>query len=84
MADLSKSQSNTIFLQGAISNLQYDVKKKDATITRKDSEIEAKSRALREKDVTISAISEQLNKARDCLIATKQASMHDPYPWIDS
>ena len=84
MADLSKSQSNTIFLQCAISNLQCDIKGKDATVTRKDSEIEAKSRALREKDFTISAPSEQLNNARDCLIATKQASMHDPHPWIDS
>ena len=74
MADLSKLQSKIIIFQGAISNLQCDIKEKDATITRRDSEIEAKSRALGEKDTTILAISEQLNKARECLIATQQAS----------
>ena len=74
MADLSKLQSKKIIFQGAISNLQCDIKEKDATITRRDSEIEAKSRALGEKDTTLLAISEQLNKARECLIATQQAS----------
>ena len=74
MADLSKLQSK-IILQGTISNLQSDIKGKDASIIRRDSEIEAKARALEEKDATISAIGEQLNKARECLIANQQASI---------
>ena len=46
--------------------------------------LDHKLQAIQEKDVTISATGEQLNKARECLIAIKQASMHDPYPWIDT
>ena len=75
MADLLKLQSKIIILQGTISNLQSDIKGKDASIIRRDSEIEAKARVLEEKDATISAIGEQLNKARECLIANQQASI---------
>ena len=45
---------------------------KDAIIRRKDSELEAKSRALGEKDATISGMSEQITKTRNYLATTKQ------------
>ena len=38
---------------------------KDASVRRKDTELEAKSRALEEKDATISAMSEQITKTRE-------------------
>ena len=46
---------------------------KNASSKRKDSELEAKSRALEEKDATISAMSEQLTRARKYMyLGTKQ------------
>ena len=44
-----------------------DNKANSIEISRKDSEIEAKTRAPQEKDSTISGISEQLTRARECL-----------------
>ena len=49
---------------------------KDASAKEKDSELEAKSRALEEKDVIISAMSEQLTKTIECLITKKQVSAY--------
>ena len=46
-----------------------------ASAKRKDSELEAKSRALEEKDATISAMSEQPTKARRYLTTKKQVSL---------
>ena len=45
---------------------------KDASIKRKDSELEAKSRALGETDATISAMSELITKTRQYLATSKQ------------
>ena len=45
-----------------------------ASAKRKDSELEAKSRALEEKDATISVLSEQLYKAREYLATKQQVS----------
>ena len=44
---------------------------KEAVVRRMDSELEAKSRALGEKDATISAMDEQITKAREYLATTK-------------
>ena len=64
-SELSKSRSEITTLQDTNSKLQSDIIEKDTTIQinyasskRKDSELEAKSRALEEKDATISAMSE--------------------------
>ena len=46
----------------------------DATVKRKDCELKAKSRALKEKDAIISAMSEQLTKTREYLATKQQVS----------
>ena len=45
-----------------------------SSIKRKDSELQAKSGALEEKDTTISAMSEQLTNVREYLATEKQVS----------
>ena len=83
-AELSKYRSQTTTLQSTISKLRCDIIEKNTSIQMKDacakikgSEIAAKSKALEEKDATITAISKQLNKARGYLASNKQVSMHE-------
>ena len=71
---------NTIF-QHTISELHTAAVDKDsiiqtneALVRRKDSDLEAKSRALEEKKVAISAMSEQIAKMRDYLTNKQQVS----------
>ena len=47
------------------------IKTKEAVVRRQNTELEAKSRALGEKDTTISVMSEQITKIRDYLVTTK-------------
>ena len=81
--DLSKLRSENMTLQHTISKLQADIVGKECTIqinaasaNRKDSELEAKGRALEEKDATISALSEELTKAREYLATKQQVSSY--------
>ena len=81
VADYQDLRSEVIALHDANSQLQYDIIEKSTTIQleeasgkRKDSELEANSRALQEKDDIISAMSEQLKKARQYLTAKQQVS----------
>ena len=62
MSDVSRQQSDK----------DTTIQMKEAVVRRMDSELEAKSRALGEKDATISAMSQQITKARDYLATTKQ------------
>ena len=77
-SELSESRSEITILQDTNSRLQSDIIEKDTTnyasSKRKDSELEAKSRALEEKDATISAMSEQLTKTREYLATKQQVS----------
>ena len=82
-AGLSTARSEKISFLHAITKLEADISARDSTIQmkdtsikRKDSEIKASTRALEEKDATISAMSEQLTKARGYL-ATKQQVGND-------
>ena len=76
--ELSESRSEITILQDTNSRLQSDIIEKDTTnyasSKRKDSKLEAKSRALEEKDATISAMSEQLTKTREYLATKQQVS----------
>ena len=65
-----------------IDSLQNIISIRDAKITANSSEIEAKIRALQEKNAVISGMSEQLTKAREYL-ATKQQVSSD-YFWNDN
>ena len=67
-ADLSKSKLE-------VEELAAGTAIKDNNILRMTSELEAKSRALGEKDATISAMNEQLTKARECLGMKQQVSI---------
>ena len=55
-----------------------NISSKDAAITKKKSELEARIKILLEKDAIISGLSEQLTRARECL-ATKQQVSHELY-----
>ena len=68
-SSLSKSRSLNETLKA-----KSDIK--DSFILRKGSELEAKSRALEEKDATILAMSEQLTRAREYLTTEQQVSEH--------
>ena len=91
-SELSKSRSEITTLQDTNSKLQSDIIEKDTTIQinyasskRKDSELEAKSRFLEEKDATISAMSGQLTKTREYLTTKQQVStktITDYSQWI--
>ena len=78
---LSKLRSENATLQHTILELHTAavdkdgiIQMKDALVRRKDSELETKSRALDEKEVVISAMSEQITKARDYLATKQQVS----------
>ena len=81
LSELSKLRTKTITLQRTISTLKADVmlrdgniSSKDAVIKRNESELEAKTRVLQEKDAIISGMSEQLTRARECLATKQQVS----------
>ena len=61
-------------LQAEIVEMDNVIKMNDASTKRKDFELDAKSRALKEKDATISAMSKQLTKTREYLATEKQVS----------
>ena len=82
-SELLESRSETTTLQDTNSRLQSDITEKDTTIQinyasskRKDSQLEAMSRALKEKDVTIAATNEQLTKTREYLTTKQQVSIY--------
>ena len=79
IVNYTKLQSEVNAVRDINSKLQSDIIKRDSTIQmkdastkRKDSENEARSRALEEKDAIISAMNEQLTKAREYLTTTQQ------------
>jgi serine/threonine protein kinase len=72
-------QSKLYALEAAVSKLETNIAEYESTIQAKDTsakrmgtEIDAKSKALAEKDATISAMSEQLSKSREYLTLNKQ------------
>ena len=82
-SELLESRSEIITLQDTNSRLQSDITEKDTTIQinyasskRKDSQLEAMSRALEEKDATIAAMNEQLTKTREYLTTKQQVSIY--------
>ena len=87
MADVrdlqSESRSEITTLQDTNSRLQSYITEKDTAIQknyasskRKDSELEAVSRALEEKDATIAVMNEQLTKTREYLTTKQQVSIY--------
>jgi chromosome segregation ATPase len=84
MADNHDLQAGISKLKSDIdSKLQSEIIERDTTIQemgasakRKDSELEAKSRALGEKDAIISAMNEQVTKTREYLATAKQVSAY--------
>ena len=82
-SELLESRSEITTLQDTNSRLQSDITEKDTTIQinyasskRKDSELEAMSRVLEEKDATIAAMNEQLTKTREYLTTKQQVSIY--------
>ena len=82
-SELLESRSEITTLQDTNSRLQSDITEKDTAIQinyasskRKDSQLEAMSRALKEKDATIAATNEQLTKTREYLTTKQQVSIY--------
>ena len=82
-SELLESRSEITTLQDTNSRLQSDITEKDTAIQinyasnkRKNSELEAMSRALEEKDATIAAMNEQLTKTREYLTTKQQVSIY--------
>ena len=48
----------------------------EATITKKESQLKVRNRALQEKDTILSGMTEQLTRARECLATQQQVSIH--------
>jgi DNA repair exonuclease SbcCD ATPase subunit len=69
-----KLMLNVSRLQSDITDKKTAIQMKEAVIIRNYSELEAKSRALGEKDATISAMSEQITKIREYLATKPQVS----------
>ena len=74
MADNHDLRSELSKSRPEIETLAANNAVKDSNILRKDSVIEAKSRALEEKDATILALSKHLTKAREYLTTKQQVS----------
>ena len=82
-SELLESRSEITTLQDTNSRLQSDITEKDTAIQinyasskRKDSQLEAMSRVLEEKDATIAAMNEQLTKTREYLTTKQQVSIY--------
>ena len=73
-SEITSSRDTNSKLQSDIIAMNATIQLKDAVAKRKDSEIEAKARALEENDATISAMSKQLTKAREYLTTTQQVN----------
>ena len=61
-------------LHSTITTLEEKLAAMSSSVTTKETEINVKTRALQEKDVTISALNEQLRKARNQLCTKQQVS----------
>ena len=73
-AEISRSVTKTNSLEHIISTLESELSRKSATIERNESELKAKTKALEERKVIISEMSEQLTKAREHLSSKQQVS----------
>ena len=82
LSEVSRSRSEIQSLQSEVSesksvnsSLQHTILTLEATNVRKDSEIEAKTRALQKKGATISGMNEQLTRTREYLATKQQVSL---------
>ena len=73
--EILQSRTDMNSLHHMVSNLEVDTSRKDATIQRNDTELEAQSIALKEKDSVISGMREQLTKTREYLTSKQQVSI---------
>lgn len=73
-SELSKSRLKINSLEHVNSSLEMHNAAKSASVKRKDSIIEAKTRALQQKDAIISGMSEKLTRAREYLATKQQVS----------
>ena len=74
--EMSQSRASISSLQHANLTLEASITRNDATIKRKEAELEASVRALNEKDSVISGMSEQLTKTREYLAMKQQVSTY--------
>ena len=69
--EISKSKLN---LLQKVSTLEAEMSKHRAMVTTKETELGIMSRALEEKDFIISALTNQLSRAREYLSSKEQVS----------
>ena len=79
MEENHSMQTSLSLSESEIEMLKAEIAIKGSSSLRKDCELQARSKALEEKDAIISAMSnimsEQLTKTRECLATTKQVSI---------
>ena len=74
MDELSQSKSNSESLKLKNTMLEAEISIKDATIKGHESELDAKTKALKERDTVVSGLSEQLIRVRENLSSKQQVS----------
>ena len=74
-SEVDSLQHEISVLQSSAVEKESAIARREATNKRKDFEIEAKTTALKEKDVIIAELSEQLTKAREYLATNKSVSI---------
>ena len=81
--EITHSRTRIITLERTNSTLEANISRNDATIARKEVELEASVEALEEKDSIISGMREQLTKTREFLSAKQQVSIMQFYLHAD-
>ena len=74
-SEVSKLRSELSKSRSVNNSLKHTILTLEAANVRKDSEIEAKIRALQEKGATISGMNEQLTRTRKYLAIEQQVSL---------
>lgn len=72
--EITETKANVNSLQHKLSTLEAESSRKDSTIQRNATELEAQNRALAEKDFVISGMEMQLTKTREYLTTKQQVS----------
>lgn len=73
-SEVMHTKSDVRALQCTKLTLEASISRNDATLMRKDAEIEADKRVLKEKETIISGMNKQLNKTREYLAMNQQVS----------
>ena len=81
--EITHLRTSIITLERTNLILEANISRNDATIARKEVELEASTKALEEKDSIVSGMREQLTKTTEFLSAKQQVSITQFYLHAD-